>query len=191
MRILPETYSRKPTSYCGARREFNEEMSFVAWACGIARFQVKARRRDMQRDKLVFNDKLLDNLAVEAETFTANDDFDRMLSDCLDELPAPQRELLLQRLRARRLAQEIGRQAWAFRRRVGCLVVSRSSSACRVHGTQDGGKGLTVNDSTAHPDDLQKLLIGVIDGKARPSRSTVSVKCYATIPQRGDVIFST
>jgi len=30
--------------------EFNEEMSFVTWACAIAKFQVKAQRRDMQRD---------------------------------------------------------------------------------------------------------------------------------------------
>ena len=115
--------------------EFNEEMSFVAWACGIARFQVKARRRDMQRDKLVFNDELLDNLAVEAETFTANDDFDRMLSDCLNELPPPQRELLLQRHEPggslKRLAGKLGRSVGGLG--VSLFRVRQALAECMEH----------------------------------------------------------
>jgi RNA polymerase sigma-70 factor, ECF subfamily len=93
--------------------EFNEEMNFVAWACGIARFQVKARRRDMKRDKLIFNDALLDTLAVEAEQIAANDGFDGMLNECLNELTAQQRELLLHRYEPggslKRLASKLGR----------------------------------------------------------------------------------
>lgn len=93
--------------------EFNEEMNFVTWACGIAKFQVKARRRDMQRDKLLFNDELLDNLAVEAETLAVNDDLDVMLSDCVGQLSAQQRDLLVQRyepgVSLKKLANKLGR----------------------------------------------------------------------------------
>jgi RNA polymerase sigma-70 factor, ECF subfamily len=77
--------------------EFNRTMSFIAWACGIARFQVKAARRDMQRRKLIFDDDLLGDLAVEAERFATNDTFGKLLLECLDELPAGQRALVVER----------------------------------------------------------------------------------------------
>ncbi len=93
--------------------EFNEEMSFIAWACGVARFQVKAQRRDMQRNKLVFDDELLGNLAVEAEQYAVNDEFGELLRECLDELPAEQRELVVERYlpgsSLKDLARKLGR----------------------------------------------------------------------------------
>lgn len=94
--------------------EFNEQLSFMAWACGIARFQVKARRRNMQRDRLVFDNDLVDSLAVDAERHVADSGTsDRLLNECLDDLPAEHRELIVERYapgcNTRTLAAKLGR----------------------------------------------------------------------------------
>lgn len=94
--------------------EFNEDLSFMAWACGIARFQVKARRRNMQRDRLVFDNDLIDQLAVDAQRHVVdNETSDHLLSECLDELPAEHRQLVIERYspgcNIRTLAAKLGR----------------------------------------------------------------------------------
>ena len=48
----------------GGRVRRDEELRRLGLAAS-PRFQVKARRRDMQREKLIFNDELLDNLAAD------------------------------------------------------------------------------------------------------------------------------
>lgn len=99
--------------------EFQEGKSFMAWACGIARFQVKARRRDMHRDKLVF-DNDLDSLAVEAEQYIAQSEPSvDMLSECLAELSADQRQLLALRYGTdsslKAMASKLGRSVGALK----------------------------------------------------------------------------
>jgi len=93
--------------------EYNEGVSFMAWACGVARFQVKAARRDRRRQCLIFDDKLLDNLADEARPLAANDEFGILLGECLDELPVASRELVVARympgVSLKELALRLGR----------------------------------------------------------------------------------
>jgi RNA polymerase sigma-70 factor, ECF subfamily len=96
--------------------QYDQQLSFLAWACGIARFQVKARRRDMQRTKIVFDNDLVDTLAVEAQQYAVEDDaMHDMLNGCLDELPPAQRELIVQRYgpsgSIKMLAAKLGRSA--------------------------------------------------------------------------------
>ncbi|MES2924904.1 MAG: sigma-70 family RNA polymerase sigma factor [Verrucomicrobiota bacterium] len=81
--------------------EYDPAMPFMPWACRIAWFQVKAARRDAARDRHIFDPELLDLLAAEddsaLETTTA---LDHALHDCLGQLPADKRDLILHRYQA-------------------------------------------------------------------------------------------
>jgi len=82
---------RKAADYDSAR-------PFLPWAMAIARFQVQAARRDSKRDLHVFNDELVDVLAQEAASAENNSaPMDHALEQCLKELPAKQREIILAR----------------------------------------------------------------------------------------------
>lgn len=78
--------------------EFTEGTSFLAWARRVALFQIKAHRRDMSRERLLFDDALLDVIAQDAEArgplVTARSE---ALEVCLAKLGEEQRELVTQR----------------------------------------------------------------------------------------------
>ena len=78
--------------------EFEPQSNFAGWACRIAQFQVKAWRRDAGRDRLVFDDSLLDQLSDEAKNRTgAADTLQSALPHCLGKLTDPDRGLLRRR----------------------------------------------------------------------------------------------
>jgi RNA polymerase sigma-70 factor (ECF subfamily) len=70
--------------------EFDPFLPFMPWACRIALFQVKAHRRDQARDRHIFDDDVLDQLAGEAPTSTEARPIEI-------GLPEKQRELILAR----------------------------------------------------------------------------------------------
>ena len=47
--------------------EFDDSKSFLAWAIGIARFEILAFMRDRQRDRHVFDPEVADLLVAQAE----------------------------------------------------------------------------------------------------------------------------
>ena len=78
--------------------DFREGTSFFAWASKVAYFHVLSHRRKLSRDKLVFADDVLDYLAErQAERMEHADARERALLECLDGLPAEQRQLVEQR----------------------------------------------------------------------------------------------
>jgi RNA polymerase sigma-70 factor (ECF subfamily) len=78
--------------------EFKEASNFMPWALGIARMQVLTFRRDHQRDRHVFDDQVLEQLASEyAATPDDPDDRQRAFEDCFEQLPERQQELLAAR----------------------------------------------------------------------------------------------
>lgn len=88
--------------------EYDASRPFMAWACGIARFQVLAARRDAARDRCVFSPELVDLLATEDEPDLGSADaLNHALRDCLDELPGEKRELILTRYHSGRSVQEM------------------------------------------------------------------------------------
>ena len=97
--------------------EFTEGSNFLAWACSIARFKVLACRRDLGRERLVFDERLLCDIAVVAEQQLEiqGGGYPRALDDCLDELPEQQRRLILERYgpggSLKQLAESLGRSA--------------------------------------------------------------------------------
>lgn len=88
--VLQETNRvlwRKAAAYDPAR-------PFLPWALTVARFEVLAHRKRQARDRLVFDDALLDQIAAEYERQSAHGGALQALERCLQKLPAAQRELV-------------------------------------------------------------------------------------------------
>jgi RNA polymerase sigma-70 factor (ECF subfamily) len=98
--------------------DFEEGSSFGGWLMMIARFEALKRRRRMARSPLVFSDDVWELISEENFDKEANDALHRALETCLQKLPPPQRELILQAhepgVRLYELAQESGRSEQAF-----------------------------------------------------------------------------
>lgn len=99
--------------------EFQEGSNFMAWALGVARLEVLAFRRDHQRDRHVFDDRVLEQLTSEyAASADDPDDRQRAFEDCFEQLPARQRELLAARYApdgsVKEMAEQRGQSAGAL-----------------------------------------------------------------------------
>jgi RNA polymerase sigma-70 factor (ECF subfamily) len=91
--VLQETNRvlwRKAADYDAAR-------PFLPWALTVARFEVLAHRKRLSRDRLVFDDTLLGQIAEEYERQSARGGALSALEQCLQKLPPAQRELVDQR----------------------------------------------------------------------------------------------
>lgn len=88
---------------------------FGAWACRVARYQVLAWARDRGRDRMVFDEGLLSDLAEVAERQTARGyEQRRALRQCLGKLTAEQRQLIQMRYEGstvKALAESLGKKA--------------------------------------------------------------------------------
>lgn len=74
--------------------EFEPGTNFIAWVFQIARYQVKAYRQRIARDRLVFDDELLNEMA---DVFTEDEQFDARqdaLGRCIEKLTPNHRSLL-------------------------------------------------------------------------------------------------
>jgi len=95
--------------------EFELGTNFIAWAFRIAYFQVRAYRKQQQRERLVFDEDLVNGLAEAAcrvdETFESRQ---RLLRRCLEKLSDHQRGFIRRRYRAgsslQRIASETGKK---------------------------------------------------------------------------------
>ncbi len=75
--------------------EFQSGTDFWAWASQIARFKAMNHIRKYSRDRLVFDERLLDELADLAhERLSQIDHRQEALEGCLNALPPPQRQLV-------------------------------------------------------------------------------------------------
>jgi len=79
-------------------QEFTPGTDFTAWVCAIARYQVMAYRRDRGRDRHLFDEETLRQLADHGEQLVQSSDA-RLAAfrACEQKLKPPQRELLRQR----------------------------------------------------------------------------------------------
>ena len=75
--------------------EFERGTDFWAWASQIARFKALNQARKYGRDRLVFDDETMNQLATIAERrLQIFEDRREALSECLNRLPASQRQLI-------------------------------------------------------------------------------------------------
>lgn len=76
-------------------RKFDDSADFRPWAFGVAKFEALAFLRDRARDRHVFGDEVLALLEAEAlEAARSSEQEERALEECLQKLPAAQRELV-------------------------------------------------------------------------------------------------
>ena len=93
--------------------EFEVGTNFIAWSFRIAHFQVLAHRKKVQRDRLIFDDQLIVDLAEVSsrydETFERRQ---RLMRTCLGKLNDRQRDLIRRRYsvgsNVARVAEEVG-----------------------------------------------------------------------------------
>jgi RNA polymerase sigma-70 factor (ECF subfamily) len=93
---------------------FQPGSNFLAWALQVARYEVLAYRQRRKRDVLQFSDNFLDALADETVAESARlADLQELLDQCMDKLPAADRELIDLRYRSdlpvKALAAQLGR----------------------------------------------------------------------------------
>lgn len=90
--------------------------NFIAWAMRVAYFEVLAFRRDRVREKLIFDDGLIQRIEQQVNrTAPEAEDRHAALRKCLERLPANHRELIQMRYGEGRdvasLAAELGRKS--------------------------------------------------------------------------------
>ncbi|QDS98477.1 sigma-70 family RNA polymerase sigma factor [Adhaeretor mobilis] len=69
---------------------------FVRWACVIARYKVLSRQRDYSRDRLVFRESAVNELADAAMSKLGNYEAEKAsLEHCLEELSSENRRLIM------------------------------------------------------------------------------------------------
>ncbi len=90
--------------------QFEEGTAFKSWAFRSAYFHILNFRRKMKRDKLVFDDDVLDYL-VERQEERFNDPEKKIehLQTCMSELPENQKHLIEERYKPRASVQQIAK----------------------------------------------------------------------------------
>lgn len=83
---------------CEKFDDFKEGTDFGAWACQIAWWNVRRARQKFARSKVVFDDEVLESVAMTATTMTEElDHRHEALGHCLSKLHPRDRDLLLTR----------------------------------------------------------------------------------------------
>ncbi|MEM7010364.1 MAG: sigma-70 family RNA polymerase sigma factor [Verrucomicrobiota bacterium] len=100
---------------------FDPDSDFMKWGRVIARFEVLKFRRTMARDRHVFSDELMEQLAnhsIELEEESNSHRYHEALDSCLTSLPQKSRELLRLAYHGDQtigqVAEKIGKSATAF-----------------------------------------------------------------------------
>lgn len=106
--------------------EFQPGTNFDAWATKVAYWQVKAYVRDRGRDRHVFSEEVVTQLAESAEEATDVDTTVRLLQRCLETLRGADRELIALRygngFSVRQLSSHLGKSPAAVK---GALLRTR------------------------------------------------------------------
>jgi RNA polymerase sigma-70 factor (ECF subfamily) len=90
--------------------EFVPGTDFDAWARAIAYYQVLAYLRDRKRDRHLFDEQLLGQLAARQQAPADEDERRLALRDCLARLPDEQRRLIAERYGPGSSVKEIARR---------------------------------------------------------------------------------
>ncbi|GAB5406451.1 MAG: sigma-70 family RNA polymerase sigma factor [Aureliella sp.] len=75
--------------------DWNPDTEFLPWAFTVARFTILSHCRDQKRDRLVFDEDVIQTMADEFEDAAADfDDRREALTECMKKLDASHRSLL-------------------------------------------------------------------------------------------------
>lgn len=111
-------------------KDFVPGSNFIAWAFQIARYQVLAHRQKYARERLVFSDELVNELAASMDLGASDECFnDRQaaLAHCLEKISSDQRSVIWRRyrdgLRMKEIAEEIGKTTSAVEQMIHRLRI--------------------------------------------------------------------
>lgn len=92
--------------------EFREDGDFRAWACGIAKFKVLSRLRDLSRDRMVLSTDVIEIIAISSpeDEFQLQRERD-MLEFCFKKVPPKEQELLAKAYDAGAKIQDVATQS--------------------------------------------------------------------------------
>ena len=125
---------------------FNSDGSFVNWACGVARNVLRNYRREFERRHVfLLSDDVLDSVGqLRHKARETLSDRHAVLEDCLDELPASQRELVAScysgESKIKKVAEQLQRTPNAIYKQLA--VIRRLLFEC-VRGKLAGGGSQT------------------------------------------------
>ena len=99
-------------------KQFEVGSDFMKWARSIARFEILKYRRGVSRDRLVFNEELIELLANSSEAMEAelsSQDYIESLQLCIDRLPEKSKKIIevvyQSEKTIKQIAEEIGKSA--------------------------------------------------------------------------------
>lgn len=122
--------------------EFDHSRSFLAWACGVARFKARKFLTQHRRYRVQFSDEFAERLAeVQAEA-KPNEIGARqeVLSGCIEKLPSSQQELLMlcygEHQRIVDVAAQLGRSAGGLRHSL--QTIREKLMECIERGIREG-----------------------------------------------------
>ncbi len=97
---------------CKKFDDFTHGTDFVAWACQIAFWQIRAARQKFARSKVIFNQEIVDKMSAQfMELSREVDERHEALGKCLEKLPVRDRELLLTRYERGHGVEEAARRS--------------------------------------------------------------------------------
>ena len=106
---VPEILQQTNLALLRKAAEFRPGSSFLAWARGIAYFEVLTFRRERGRDRHLFDDGLLAQLACVPQSEEEDSRRRVALRHCLTELPDKHRQMIAQRYAADWSIMELAR----------------------------------------------------------------------------------
>lgn len=123
--------------------QFDEATKFSTWACQIAYFEVKNYLRTKARDRHVFSDEVLEQLAREVPEDQERLSEERAaLHQCVDALVPQERHLLAQAYApgktVQRIAEQVGRSANSLYKQLN--RIRRRLHACITKRLGQGGE---------------------------------------------------
>lgn len=74
--------------------EFEQGTNFIAWAFTIARYQVMAARQKTARDRLIFDDEVLEGMADIFDNDEQYDERQAALGECIEQIAPNHRNLI-------------------------------------------------------------------------------------------------
>jgi RNA polymerase sigma-70 factor (ECF subfamily) len=75
--------------------QFKPERSFGAWAVGVAKYEILYYRRERATDRHVFDDDIVERIALHYQRFAADaDPFRQALEQCLEHLDGRSKEAI-------------------------------------------------------------------------------------------------
>ena len=121
---------------------FDPDTNFLKWAYVISRFKVMTHRRNKGRDRLHFDDELLNIMSEESEEESELSEMrHKAMQQCIRKLPEPKRKMLVTAyqpdMSMKDLAARMGKSAEAVYKTVSRLRVKLFD--CIHHEISQGG----------------------------------------------------